>query len=210
MQGINGATTGISSMHVDHKADKSNRETEYNSESDKEDGDDSEPTPGACFHQFYHHMNNDAGRLNPYWILLDNQITLHMFSNRALLANIQDADEPIDAYSSGGITHCSKSGTLKNIGEVYLHRNGLENFLSYAKVRDKHNIAYNDVQDISPSINLTNGSVFEEAKGGYTIITANLTARSMTSHSCTMLKKINKASQIDKSGTHKRQDLHTT
>ena len=34
VQGINRATTGISSMHVDHKAYKSNGETEYNSESD--------------------------------------------------------------------------------------------------------------------------------------------------------------------------------
>ena len=93
-------------------------------------------------------MNNDAGRLNPYWILLDNQSTVHMFSNRTFLANIQDADKPINVYSSGGATHCSKGGTLKNIREVYLHENGLANILSYTKVRDKHNITYNDVQDI--------------------------------------------------------------
>ena len=51
-----------------------------------------------------------------------------MFSNHALLANIKDADEHIDIYSSGGATHCSTAGTLKNIGEVYLHENGLEKF----------------------------------------------------------------------------------
>ena len=71
-----------------------------------------------------------------------------MFINRALLANTQDSDKPIDTYSSGGATHCSKSGTLKNTGEVNIHENGLANILSYAKVRDKHNITYNDVQDI--------------------------------------------------------------
>ena len=71
-----------------------------------------------------------------------------MFSNRTLLANIQDAYEPIDVYSSGGVTHCRKAGTLKNIGEVYLHENGLANILSYAKVKDKHNITYSDVQYI--------------------------------------------------------------
>ena len=60
-------------------------------------------------------MNNDVGRLNPYWVLLDNQSTVHMFSNRALFANIQDADKPIDVYLSGGATCCSKDGTLKNI-----------------------------------------------------------------------------------------------
>ena len=34
-------------MHVDHKADESNGEIEYNSESDNEDDDDSESMPGA-------------------------------------------------------------------------------------------------------------------------------------------------------------------
>ena len=88
VQGVNCATTGISSMHVDHEADESNGEIEYNSNSDNEYGNDSDPTPGACFHQVSHHMNNNPGHLNPYWILLDNQSTVHMFSNHALLANI--------------------------------------------------------------------------------------------------------------------------
>ena len=73
-------------------------------------------------------MNNISGRLNPYRILLDNQITVHMFSNRALLANIKDSDEPINVYSIGGVTNCRTTGTLKNIREVYLHENGLEIF----------------------------------------------------------------------------------
>ena len=93
-------------------------------------------------------MNNDAVRLNPYWTLIDNHSTVHMFRNRALLANIQGADEPIDVYLSGGETHCIKAGTLNNIIEVYLHKNGLANIISYAKVRYNHNITYNDVQDI--------------------------------------------------------------
>ena len=71
-----------------------------------------------------------------------------MFSNCVLLANIQDVEEPIDVYLSRGATHCSNAGTLKNIGEVYLHKNGLANILSYVKVIDKHKITYNDVQDI--------------------------------------------------------------
>ena len=68
-----------------------------------------------------------------------------MFSIRALLVKIQDADNTIDVYLSGGATHCSKAGTLNNIGEVCLNKNGLANILSYTEVRDKHNITYNDV-----------------------------------------------------------------
>ena len=62
----------------------------------------------------------------------------------------------------------------------------------------------------SPSIHPTNGSNLEEEKGGYTIITVNLTAKIVKSHSYTLLKKINKASQIEKSGMQKRKDPHTT
>ena len=88
MQGVNRGTTCISSMHANHEADERNRDTEYNYKSDNEEDDDSNPTPGTCFHQVSHHMNNENGRLNPYWILLDNKITVRMFRNHALLANI--------------------------------------------------------------------------------------------------------------------------
>ena len=47
MQGFNHVTTVISSMHVNHEAEKSNGDIEYNSESDNESDNDSEPTPGA-------------------------------------------------------------------------------------------------------------------------------------------------------------------
>ena len=77
-------------------------------------------------------MKNKNWRLNLYWILLKNQITVHMFIHRALLSNIKDADEPIDVYSSWGANHCDTKGTLENIGDVYMHESGLENILSYA------------------------------------------------------------------------------
>ena len=115
--------------------------------------------PGAFFHQVNHHMKNDTGRLNPYWILLDNQSTVHMFRNCALLANIKDVYDPIDVYLSRGATHCSTAGTLKNIGEVYLHKNGLANILFYVTLKYKHNIPYDDVREISLSIYPTNGSI---------------------------------------------------
>ena len=71
-----------------------------------------------------------------------------MFISRVHIDNIKDIDEPIDVYSVGGATHCRTAGTLKNIREVYLHKNGLENIPSYTKVIYKHNITYDDVRDI--------------------------------------------------------------
>ena len=44
VQGVDRVTAYISSMHVNHEADKSNRETENNSESDNEDKNNSDPT----------------------------------------------------------------------------------------------------------------------------------------------------------------------
>ena len=130
-----------------------------------------------------------------------------MFSNHSLHENIQESDEPIGVYPSGGATHCRNSGTLKNIGEVYLHKNRLVNILSYAKVRDKHNITYNDVQEVFTVHTPHKWIYFRRSK---IPITANLTARSVMSHLCTLFKKINKASQINKYGMHKGQDPHTT
>ena len=68
-----------------------------------------------------------------------------MFIKRDILANIQEVEYTIDLYSSEGATHYSRAGTLKNIGEVYLHENGLENIMSYVKVQDKDNITCNDL-----------------------------------------------------------------
>ena len=137
----------MSIMHVDHEAGESNKETEWNYISDNEDKNYPDPTPGACFHQIYNHTKHETGRLNPYWILLYNQITLHMFSNRTLLENIKAADKPIGVSLSVGATNCDTDGTLNNIGDVYLHENGLADILSHAKVKDRHNIMYDDVRD---------------------------------------------------------------
>ena len=90
-----------------------------------------------------------------------------MFSNRALLENIQDSDEPIYVYLSGGATHCSRAVTPKNIGDVYLHQNRLSNILSCVKVKHKHNITYDDMGKILPSIHPINRSNFEGKKRGY-------------------------------------------
>ena len=133
-----------------------------------------------------------------------------MFSNRALLANIKDADKPIDVYSRVGTTHCSMAEILDNTGEVYLHKNGLANILSYAKVKDRHNITYDDVRDVFTVHTPYKRIHFWGGGGGYIIITVNPTERSVGSHPGTLFNKTKKTSQIEKSRTQKRQDLHTT
>ena len=57
--------------------------------------------------------------------------------------------------------------------------------------------------EFSLSIHPTNGYIYEESKGAYNIIPANLTARSVKSHSWKLLKKINKASKSRSMGCRK-------
>lgn len=59
-----------------------------------------------------------------------------MFSNRELMKNIDIASNLVDVYSSGGLTRCTIKGIVDNIRDVYLHKQGLANILSFAKVRD--------------------------------------------------------------------------
>ena len=89
-----------------------------------------------------------------------------MFSKRALLTNIKDTDDPIDVYSSGGAIHCDTNGTIENIGDVYLHKNGLANNLSYAKVWDKHQITYNGIGEFFTVHNPYKRIYFMKSKRG--------------------------------------------
>ena len=56
----------------------------------------------------------------------------------------------------------------------------------------------------------TNGSIFEGAKGSFTITTANPTERSVESSLCKLFKKIKRDSKKGISRTQKSQDLNTT
>ena len=126
-----------------------------------------------------------------------------MFSNCELLTNIKDTDKPINVYLSGGATHFSTNRTLNNIGEVYLHKNELKKNLSYAKLKDKHNITYDDMRDIF-TVHTTYKRINSQGrKWGYIIITVNPTERIVTSRSCTLLNKTKKVSQIENPGRRK-------
>ena len=107
-------------MHFGNDADNSNEDKVYDPTDASYNNFDL--TPGSCLHQISHHTKNKNRRLNPYWILLDNQRTLHMFTNRALLENITETGYLIDVSSSRGAPHCDTKGTLENVGDVYLHK----------------------------------------------------------------------------------------
>ena len=93
-------------------------------------------------------MNDKGGMINKWWILLDNQITVHMLSNAEMLKNVGEDFNPITVFLSGGVTICKTKGTLTNLGDVFLHEKGLTNILLFAKVRERYRIVYENVNDI--------------------------------------------------------------
>ena len=74
------------------------------------------------------------------WILFDNQLTVHLFSNPSLFLNIYPVAEPVDMHSSGGTTHYDAGGDLPNFGGVFLFKYGLTKILSFFLICDKYNM----------------------------------------------------------------------
>ena len=88
------------------------------------------------------HVSYRISKLGNNWVLLENQITVHIFANPALLRDIQEVDDPVNVFSTGGSTHCNFELVTEDFGAVYLHKGVLANILSYALVRDRYRITY--------------------------------------------------------------------
>eukprot|EP00536_Pseudo-nitzschia_multiseries_P011781 jgi/Psemu1/29984/gm1.29984_g len=100
-----------------------------------------------------HEFNQSRGRINPYWVLLDNQLTVHVFCQKAFLTNIREAPEESHLYTNAGIIIITHVGDLPGFGSVWFHPEGIANVLSFdgvAKTKG-YMIKYN---------NLTMGNYF--------------------------------------------------
>jgi hypothetical protein len=76
------------------------------------------------------------------WILLDNQSTVDVFDNKALLNNIRQSDTHMDIHCNAGVTSTDLIGNLPGYGEVWYHPNGITNILSLARVKEKHQVTF--------------------------------------------------------------------
>eukprot|EP00536_Pseudo-nitzschia_multiseries_P016621 jgi/Psemu1/46927/gm1.46927_g len=100
-----------------------------------------------------HAFNQSRGRVNPYWVLLDNQLTVHVFCQKSFLTNIRETTEELHLYTNAGMTIITHMGDLPGFGRVWFHPEGIANVLSFDGVaRTKgYMIEYN---------NLTMGNYF--------------------------------------------------
>eukprot|EP00536_Pseudo-nitzschia_multiseries_P015470 jgi/Psemu1/42725/gm1.42725_g len=79
------------------------------------------------------------GRLDPFWVLIDNQSTVHIFWNEMFLVNVRKTDKTLDLHTNAGQVTIDEIGELPGVGTVWLHRNGIANILSFHALQHTNN-----------------------------------------------------------------------
>jgi hypothetical protein len=88
------------------------------------------------------HQQRD-GRVPTSWILLDNQSTVNLFSNKELLTNIRTTDRVINIRCNAGVMRTSMIGDLPGYdGEVWYNPKGIANIFSLSDVEKYHQVTY--------------------------------------------------------------------
>ena len=83
-----------------------------------------------------------GGNIKPTWVLIDNQSTVDVFSNRSLLKKIRKSDRSLAIFSTGGRTTTNLQRDLPGYGTVWFHPGGIDNILSLSKMADKYRVSY--------------------------------------------------------------------
>ena len=64
-------------------------------------------------------------RISPIWILLDNQTTVDVLSNKNLLNNVRNTNRDLAILLTGGKTTTSLVGDLPGYGTMWFHPGGI-------------------------------------------------------------------------------------
>jgi hypothetical protein len=82
------------------------------------------------------------GNIPKNWVLLDNQSTVDVFSNAALLRSVRKVSQSMHIQCTAGVTSTNMMGYLEGYGPVWYHPGGIANILSLSRVRKKFRVTF--------------------------------------------------------------------
>jgi len=110
------------------------------------------------------------------WILLDNQSTVDIFKNKALLSNIREVQGTMTVHCNAGTRVTKMQGDLPGYGTVWYDPKGIANILSLRQVRKKYHVQYDSGKDDAFLVTKPDGKQFRfmQSTGGlYVLDTAD-------------------------------------
>ena len=108
-------------------------------------------SPYMTTHQNLDHIFVHSKFLNPNWIILNNQSTVHIFQKEELVNNVSSIskNKQLICHTNGGSQVSQKQAKFCDFGRVWFNDQSLANILSFAKVRKTPNfkVSYNLVKN---------------------------------------------------------------
>ena len=81
-------------------------------------------------------LKHVEAQLCDHWVLLDNQSTVHIFFNVAMLVNVRKTFSKLALYTNAGHKIIDEVGEFPGVGTVWVNRDGIANILSFHMVQD--------------------------------------------------------------------------
>ena len=130
-----------------------------------------------------------GGCLPPEWILLDNQSTMDVFTNRRLLKNIRRSKKDMFIHCTPGVAKTNLIGDLPGYGTVWYHPNRIANILSLSKVKEKYRVTFNSDINNQFIVHRTDGMqrIFQQSSRGLYFLDTSLTPQPVTGTNNTVL-----------------------
>ena len=121
---------------------------------------------GLMFYQVT--LGQSRGHIKPTWVLLENQSTMDVFSNRRPLKNIRKLDRLLAIFSMGGRKTTNLQGDLPRYGTVWYHPGVIANILYLSKEENKYRVSYDSTGENKFIVHLPGGGIrsFTQCKRG--------------------------------------------